>query len=259
MKVTYAFRSITSQIQDGFFVKLKFLASFFLHYSTKKFFGRGICKFPRMNLKLYNSVFETRKNTIDFWTVSIPHEKEMTAYMVRKKEKGTLVDVGTHIGRYSILMAKKGWKIYSFEPLKTNFDQLNKNAVKNDVEKNITFYNLAVGQRKGKKEIFYDHIKHGEASLVMNPRLKEGGITSLEKTRVDSLDNLFPRKIKGEVVLKIDVEGFEYNVLEGAKKFIKKNMPEISIEIWPQNKEKTEKFLRDLGYKHIFGELWKRK
>ena len=135
MKIKYILKNIINQSQDKISTKIKFLTSFFLHYSTKKLFKKSICKFPKMNLKLHNSIFETRKNTVDFWTVSTFHEKEMTEYMINKKEKGTFIDIGTHIGRYSILMAKKGWKVHSFEPIKTNFNQLKKNAIKNNVKK----------------------------------------------------------------------------------------------------------------------------
>jgi|GEM_PF-3760452 hypothetical protein len=69
---------------------------------------------------------------------------------------------------------------------------------------------------------------------------------------------MFKEKISGKVVLKVDVEEFEYAVLKGAKGFIKRNSPEISIEILGSDKDKTEKFLKSLGYSHVFGELWKK-
>jgi hypothetical protein len=130
MKSIKVIKSIMSQSQDKALVKFNFLVTFFLYYSTKKIFKKGLCKCPKMNLKLYNSVFETRKDTIDFWAVSSLHEKEMTKYLVSKKEKGTFIDVGTHIGRYSVLMAKKGWNVHSFEPVKATLNQLKKKHFK---------------------------------------------------------------------------------------------------------------------------------
>ena len=58
--------------------------------------------------------------------------------------------------------------------------------------------------------------------------------------------------MKKKVLLKVDVEGFEFEVLKGAKNFIKKYRPIILIEVW---NEDTKKFLVENKYSPD-GEFW---
>ncbi len=67
------------------------------------------------------------------------------------------------------------------------------------------------------------------------------------------LDKILNKKFSKKVILKIDVEGFEYKVLLGAKQFIKKNRPIIILEMW--TKERDSNFLGKLGYKQK-GNFW---
>ena len=142
-------------------------------------------------------------------------------------------------------MAKKGLSIYSFEPLKSNFGLLKENIRENKLG-NVKAFNLALGNKKERKEITYNPHEYGEGSLSLKIR---GGIK--EEVNVDRLDNLAIDP-KGKCFMKIDVEGFEYEVLQGGKGFIRKYKPEIIIEVW---NEKTIKFLEALGYNKE-GEIW---
>lgn len=249
-KAIKAIQEVFVQSQDSPLVKIKFAAAFLLHYSSKKLFGKSISFFPEMILSLHGCKFKTRKNTMDFWMILKSHEEKFTSYLYNKKEEGIFVDVGTHIGRYSILMAKKGWKVFSFEPLKTNFNQLKINASLNNVKARINFYNLGLGNKKGKAKISYDKDKGGEASLAFNK------YHSTEEIKLDKLDNILKFSNQKKIILKIDVEGFEYEVLKGAKNFIKRNKPEVFIEIWEKNKKQDYAFFKDLGYSSKDGELW---
>jgi len=242
-------KEILNQSEDSFSKKIYFIFAFFVHYSIKKLFKKRISIFPEMTLMLEGCRFKTRKNTIDFWTVKKSHEKNFTSYLLKQKQKGVFVDVGTHIGRYSVLLAKKGWEVFSFEPLSSNFSQLKLNKNLNKIGTNLHLYNIGLGDKKGDSTMFYEKYKGGEASLVFN---KEH---LTEKICLDKLDNILKFKKTGKIILKIDVEGFEYEVLKGAMHFIKKNNPEIYIEIWDQNKEKDYELLVELGY-HKKGDIW---
>jgi FkbM family methyltransferase len=239
---------IISQSRDGVFTKIKFFFAFLFHYGGK-FFGININFFPKMNLDLRGIIFQTREKTIDFWMVWDKYEKEIMGELDKLEEKGTFVDAGANIGRYSLLMAKKDWEVYSFEPVKSNFFRLKNHLKNNSLIKKTKIFNLALGDKKEEKNIYFEKHKHGEASL-----LKKNKNIQKEKIKIEKMDNLLINKeIKKPVVLKIDVEGFEYKVLLGAKKFIKEYKPKIIIELW--NKNKDIKFLNKMGYQNK-GNLW---
>ena len=145
-------RDILKQSVDSKKIKRKFIFSFISHYLSKNIFGKKISNFPPMKIKLYDCIFKTRPNTIDFWAVWIGFERDITKYLLKKHKGGmTLVDIGANIGRYSIILAKKGWDVYSFEPVKDTFNQLKINAENNSLGNNIKMYNLGLGSKREKR------------------------------------------------------------------------------------------------------------
>jgi len=238
---------IIQQSKDNFLIKIQFLLAFLIHYLTKQF-GINFNFFPRLNLTLEDCYFKARKKTIDFWVLWEDYEQDIFKEFDKIEQKGTFIDVGANVGRYSVLIAKKGWEVYSFEPLNSNFKQLKEHVKINNVEEKVRAYQIGLGKNKANKKIFYLPYKYGEASIVLN---KKGSVT--EEIFVDKLDNLMKKKYKKPIILKIDVEGFEYEVLEGAQKFIKKNHPIIILEMW--QKDKDAHFLENLGYKNK-GDFW---
>jgi FkbM family methyltransferase len=145
------------------------------------------------------------------------------------------VDVGANVGYYSLLAARKvgkTGKVYAFEPVKKNFIFLKKNIQLNNF-KNIIPINKAVSNFEGKKRIFLSK-DDGQHSF------RKVGKSSLNVS-VTTIDNFF-KKISKIDWIKIDTEGSEGFVIEGAKKIIKKNKNiKIILEFMP-------KFLLELGY-----------
>lgn len=238
------------QSEDSFFKKIYFLKTFTLHYATKLLFGKPLCIIPEMNFDLHGTTINTRKNTIDFWAALENYEEEFTEHLLNEGQ-GTFIDVGAHIGRYTVLMGMKRWNVHAFEPITSTFNQLQKNVTLNHTNNNTQLYHIALGDKKDTMKMMFDNDSHGQASLVV-PK------SNSEQIKINTLDNIFNRKIEGKVILKIDVEGFEYKVLQGAQRFIQDNSPVISIEIWEPEKEETEKLLHELGYKPMFAEFWEK-
>ena len=174
------------------------------------------------------------------------------------------VDVGVYRGVYSYQLSQMSKHVHSFEPNPLLFSYLEKNFKK--LVKNITLYNIALSDKVTETDLkipkrfetlnknnYEERYKLGCATIHKKNMLSnEEFITYRVKTaKLD--DILIDHKIG---FIKIDVEGHEKNVLNGSINLIKKNKPNLLIEIEERHsKEKVEdtiRFINNLGYKSYF-------
>jgi FkbM family methyltransferase len=142
------------------------------------------------------------------------------------------LDVGANIGTHSVVLSKYYKKVFAFEPL--FYELLEKNLELNNIN-NVDVLPFGLSDKKSKSFIKRDNVNPG-ASYIDS----ENGSESID---LNSLDNLaFENPI---CFMKIDVEGHELEVINGAKNTILKNKPVIIIEI--KNK-KVYYLLESLGY-----------
>ena len=146
-------------------------------------------------------------------------------YLINSKLNSSeiFVDVGANNGYYSLLASKivgKKGIVYSIEPDRQNFKKLIKNIKLNKIKniklnkiKNIIPIQTAVGDKIGKALLNRSPIEDGQNSLLDLPESKE-----YIEVNIDMLDNLITKAD----MIKIDVEGYEENVLIGSKKLLNK-------------------------------------
>ena len=206
------------------------------------------------------------------------YEPYETQLILRQTKIGdTVVDVGANIGYYTVLLADKvgkNGKVYAFEPDKTNFEILKKNIKANNL-KNVVAVDAAVGNKNetktlyksnenlGDHKLFNDQFLISNVEIIQNPlvgkttsSLKKGGSLKTETVKIIKLDDyLANTKVD---LIKIDTQGWETEVIDGAKELIKKNNPVMFLEYSPAsytqaklNGEKMMKFLRKI-YKKIW-------
>jgi len=166
------------------------------------------------------------------------------------------VDIGANVGLYTIRMAKavgKTGKVYSFEPITLNYNTILK-SMDNFLKKIIIANKTIVGNVCNKIQILLPQEEgvflHG-LSHVAHSNSSEKGL--LEEVDAITLDDYFSSiKIKINFI-KCDVEGYEFNVLKGAKKILLTHRPTILCEIWnnPQL-HCTFEFLENLGYSPFY-------
>lgn len=130
------------------------------------------------------------------------------------RSNDVVFDVGANVGDWTktVLGINKNLSIYSFEPCKETFESLKKNSFPD----NITLNNIGLGSKEEKKEFFVA----GNDSTVNS--VFEGNICGdnahKEIVDIDTVDGYCLKKGLKEIdFLKIDVEGFDYEVLLGAK------------------------------------------
>ncbi|MBO8242381.1 FkbM family methyltransferase [Prochlorococcus marinus XMU1410] len=140
-------------------------------------------------------------------------------------ENWCFFDIGANIGNHSIYFADHVKEVHSFEPNPTVFKILQINS---GFKKNINCYNFGLGEKKDKYNLNLNQ-ENIAASFVDEENKNKDNIQDSISINIDTLDNLLENFNKVDLV-KIDVEGFEENVLKGGKKFFKKFKPIILFE-----------------------------
>lgn len=158
-----------------------------------------------------------------------------------------VVDIGAHIGVYTILAAEKvgkNGKVIAIEPEPKNYEQLVKNIKLNNF-KNVIPKNIALSNHENVEKLYLDFYttSHSLIKKENNPYMK---------VRVTTLDNLLEEIGLDKVdFLKIDTEGVELKILKGAEKTLKKN-PKIKMAIagyhYPKEKEEILQYLTKLNF-----------
>jgi len=160
------------------------------------------------------------------------------------KEGDVFIDIGAHIGRYTLEAAKavgeKG-KVIAIEPHPINFKILNENIKLNNLNNVITF-NLAAWYCNSKIKFFFAG-SSGGGSVVKNQKL---GYIVVDVKPVDEI--LLRLNLKPDWI-KIDVEGAEFEVLQGLKRTLTQGKPKLIVEIHKQNLERVFNYMMGLGYR----------
>lgn len=162
-----------------------------------------------------------------------------------------VLDIGAHVGTYSLYLAPRCAGVHSFECSPKTFNYLCANIALRGLDSRITPHRTALGNRIGKTTYYVRSPVDGGGNGC-----KHLGDTNCETievpiTTLDSFD------LTNIGLIKLDVEGFEKEVLEGARETLRRNgNPRILFESWNESKVprlRTEVFecIRSLGYTNI--------
>jgi len=138
------------------------------------------------------------------------------------------LDVGANIGLHSCVashfVGNEG-KVYAIEPHPETYKILKYNIYLNRLT-NITAFQIALGS-KNSTALIYDNPKLGRGSASLSPQ-KNANLKHGRKVKVKTIDTLIERKLLPiPNLVKIDVEGFELEVLKGARKLLSSSKPPI--------------------------------
>lgn len=169
-------------------------------------------------------------------------EFEVDIFRQLVKSGDVVIDVGANIGAFTVPLAQivgeKG-RVYAFEPQRVTFQVLCGNVALNNLS-NVWTYNKGVGKIAGK-------IKINENLLGGN-----NGCFNIQKCKgeyevdIVTLDSLGLQRCD---FIKIDAEGMDMEVIEGAWKLIETCKPIISVEAaYNESGRKVVAKLYNLGY-----------
>jgi FkbM family methyltransferase len=143
-------------------------------------------------------------------------------YFLRKEVEpgGVFLDIGAHMGLYTLLLKDKFSAGFCFEPAEDNFSALRKNLALNELTEIFESIKMAVSDREGEANLQITGAYSG-----MNGLNSDAGTGNTAIVKTTSLDSFVKeRKIKEKITLiKIDTEGHEEKVLRGARETLRNN------------------------------------
>ncbi|MEK9183900.1 MAG: FkbM family methyltransferase [Patescibacteria group bacterium] len=186
---------------------------------------------PFKKIKIDDYEFWVRGNNLlvklaDIYTVfENVIEKEYFKNSLDFSEDATIIDVGAHIGTFTICAARKAkeGKVYAFEPLPRNYEVLERNILLNNAS-NVLPYNLALAGSNQERILYIDDLNSGGHGFIRK---------SKEAVKVNCLtltEVLIENKISKCDFLKIDCEGAEYEILLNTPIEVLKKIDQIALE-----------------------------
>jgi FkbM family methyltransferase len=233
--------SIYLEIFFGIFRYIKNWPEYILNYT-------GLFNFEYVKLRnglKYKIRSKTNDKTIfnEIWL-----KKLYTPDGFEIKDNYTVIDIGAHIGIFSVFAAfhaKKGI-VYSFEPEKENFSMLKENVKLNRM-KNVKIFNCGVSTHNGWGKLYISELNKAAHSMKIIEN-----ISNFEKIKLVSIKDIL-KKINGNIdFLKIDCEGCEYEVLSSLSDDDFRRIKNIVIEYHDlddkRNCKELCKFLSGKGF-----------
>jgi FkbM family methyltransferase len=179
---------------------------------------------------------------------------EITRLVRARVRRGmTFVDVGAHVGYFTVLAAKlvgPSGAVFAFEPHPRNFKLLSANTRRNGLE-NVKCFPFAVSDSEGDAELFEAESNTGDHRLYRS----DDGYRRALRVRTVRLDSV--SEIRTPVgFVKIDVQGQEPAVMRGMEGLLRSSPDAIvALEFWPYGLRQTGVdprgalgFYRGLGY-----------
>ncbi|OIO41337.1 hypothetical protein AUJ61_00225 [Candidatus Pacearchaeota archaeon CG1_02_30_18] len=232
---------IISIIRSGYSLLDKgSLLIYFIFWPLRRILFKNMGLIKNVLVKNEGGIFFCGKKFSAVSCVNPLFEKDLEK-VFKSIKKGNFIDIGANIGKYTILMGNllKDYKILAIEPEIQNFKFLKKSISLNRLMNVITF-NLACSSKKEKKKFFIEENGIGMHSFYRT-KLKSKLFVEVDTETLDNLvfKSLNKKEVKEISLIKIDVEGAESEVLEGAKKVLRSASPILLVEIW--NKESLKK------------------
>jgi len=188
-----------------------------------------------------------------------------TLLSIRNLPIRTIIDVGSNTGQFardiSILFPEA--LIYCFEPLPESYKELNQWAEK-QTNGRVKAFNLALGDREGTLDIF-SHTKHSPSSSFLRTTNECETLYPFTQkkapipVKITTLDNWVKKLVtppKPEILIKLDVQGYEDRVIRGGRETFtnaKACILEVCLDQLYQGQSTFEDItwlLCDLGYRY---------
>lgn len=169
-----------------------------------------------------------------------------TTNLVKKylDKESVFLDVGAGIGYYTVIGSKLAKAVFAFEPSPECFEYLERNVKDNNCQ-NVELYQIAVSNHNGTTILNchndfagtnrIEDVENFTRPAAKNIQVKTMRLDGLELKRID--------------IIKVDTEGSEFLVLDGARKILGCQRPRLILEMPDFKKDAMFALLDNLGYK----------
>ena len=178
-----------------------------------------------MNIEISNVIINTH-STDDYISrilaMGLIWEPNVTYFLLGLAKGGILLDVGANIGYYSLISAHKYSHIYAFEPIHYNYELFEKSIQRNNFH-NISLIKCCVGDKDG-EDLSLSVLKYNYGATRNREKTSRFAMPGIDDAEVIvckqvTLDTFVAQNNLDRIdMLKVDVEGFEKQVLDGFKK-----------------------------------------
>jgi len=160
--------------------------------------------------------------------------------MLRNDKSQVFFDIGAHVGIFSLFAAKRipDGRVHSFEPLEKHLKRIRSNIKLNSFN-NILVRSVIIGEKEGREDIHVpiprksdDPLNSGSGGTSIIPSKEDNSsheTYTIDKSTLDIY--VKSNDIERIDIMKIDVEGAELNVLNGARKSICRFRPHVLMEL----------------------------
>ena len=232
--------------RDRIFIERGFDFNTFL-YKVFKVLGIGNSMLLRINVPKYDYKFYCRINNREDLVFMTNHEEDIIEHFT-PKEGDIVVDIGAHMGRYTIIGSKRvgaQGKVVAIEAHPENFEMLNSNIKLNQLT-NVIPLNYAVFSKETKIKLYLPEVESGYTiynTIMSNRARTEDKFVEVNANTLDYI--LQSKEITDVNWIKIDVEGAEFEVLKGAHNVLS-NSKNISLLIEVHGKDTYEPIIKSL-------------
>lgn len=198
----------------------------------------------------YLDLFARYRLLVSRWDVS---DAAFRAFLGRLPEEGLVLDVGANVGVMTVRLARhvRRGTVHAFEPNPRSRGAALRLVARQGLA-NVVFHPWALGRSTGTAEMVMpveSRVRqHGLTHVVGGWSAEEGDRFRVDCRALDDMAEWFePRtRVTG---IKVDVEDYESEVLEGARKLLATHRPLVHCELWlTPNRDRTVTLMRELGF-----------
>jgi len=166
---------------------------------------------------------------------------------------GSFVDIGANIGYYSVYLSDFFEEIHCIEPVSDSYQLLRRNIELNGLSTRCSLYNCCVGSHNGKGRMLVSRSRNCSRLMHHGERQTSSAAATVEYVPIKRLASILDcQRLKGPVFVKMDVEGYEYEILKSHVDFLTCKTPTLFVEIHetlgPEKIRELLQILDSLGY-----------
>jgi len=175
---------------------------------------------------------------------------EALARLATARKIDAFLDIGANAGFYSVMFAVKNLapRILAFEPDPGNFARLKANIAANDLGARIEAVPLALGDADS-EVILFEGAKgnRGESTIVVPEQTPQEVKFQVRQVRLDDRYAFAGQTL----IVKMDVEGYEFHALAGMERTLRDNACYLQIEHYGERHAELKARMAALGYRYL--------